>query len=340
MLPKTNKVGLITKKGFSESFSIVNNEIPVPKDNEVLIKIDYVGLNRCDLYFSFGYYLPFEKYPNVSGFEAAGTVVEFANEELKNKSKFKVGDKVSVIYTCDHRKYGTFAEYAVFPIDCLVKNNELVSQKDISANWISFSTAYYGLKEFGQIKKGDYVIITAGSSGTSLAAIAIAKFFGAQTIVTSRNEKKKQQILDYGADHFISLDTDDLVKKTHEITNGKGANIVFDSVGGPNAQKLFESSAQFGKIVFYGNMDHSGPTPLPIIIGLKNYLTIKVLNTNEYLYQPEFNKKAVEFLNTNFNQFKSIVGKEFIGIDSLIDALKYLETGDLFGKVVVKVNTN
>ncbi|KAN0035474.1 hypothetical protein ACTA71_004746 [Dictyostelium dimigraforme] len=338
MLPKTNKVALITKKGFSDSFSIVNNEIPKPKDNEVLIKIDYVGLNRCDLYFAAGYYLPFENYPNVSGFEASGTVIEFSNQELNNSNNLKVGDKVSVIYTCDHRKYGTFAEYAVFPINCIVKNNQLVSQKDISANWISFLTAYFSLVEFAQIKKGDYVIITAGSAGTSLAGIAIAKFFGAHTIVTSRNGNKKQQILDYGADYFVSLDNDDLVQKTLEITNGKGANIIFDSIGGPNAQKLFESSSQFGKIVFYGSMDHSGPTPLPIAIGLKNYLTIKVLNTNEYLYQPEFNKKAVEFLNTNFHHFKSIVGREFIGIDSLVDALKYLETGDLFGKVVVKVN--
>ncbi|KAN0015654.1 hypothetical protein ACTFIU_008397 [Dictyostelium citrinum] len=338
MLPKTNKVALITKKGLSESFSIVDNEIPKPKDNEVLIKVDYVGLNRCDLYFALGFYLPFENYPNVSGFEASGTVVEFASDELKNSSKFKVGDKVSVIYTCDHTKYGTFAEYAVFPIDCLVRNNELASQKDIAANWISFLTAFYSLVEFAQIKKGDYVIITAGSAGTSLASIAIAKFFGAHTIVTSRNDKKKQQILDYGADYFVSLDTEDLVKRTLEITNGKGANIILDSVGGPNAQKLFESSSQFGKIVFYGNMDHSGPTPLPIVIGLKNYLTIKVLNTNEYLYQPEFNIKAVGFLNSNFHHFKSIVGKEFIGIDSLVDALKYLETGDLFGKVVVKIS--
>ncbi|KAM9981491.1 hypothetical protein ACTFIY_003816 [Dictyostelium cf. discoideum] len=338
MLPITNKVALITKKGFSESFSIVDSEIPKPKENEVLIKVDYVGLNRCDLYFSLGLYLPFENYPNVSGFEASGTVVEFANGELENSSKFKVGDKVSVIYTCDHRKYGTFAEYAVFPIDCLVKKNQLSSQKEIAANWISFFTAYYGLVEFAQIKKGDYVIITAGSAGTSLAGIAIAKFFGAHTIVTSRNEKKKQQILDYGADYFVSLDTEDIVKRTFEITNGKGANIIYDSVGGQSAQKLFESSSQFGKIVFYGNMNHSEPTPLPIVIGLKNYLTIKVLNTNEYLYQPEYNKKAIEFLNSNFHHFKSIVGKEFIGIDSLVDALKYLETGDLFGKVVVKIN--
>ncbi|EGC30873.1 hypothetical protein DICPUDRAFT_40833 [Dictyostelium purpureum] len=333
----SNKIVLITKKGLSEAFSVVNSEIPKPKSGEVLVKIDYVAINRADFGFSLGWYLPFEKYPNPCGFEASGTIVEFANDKQSSNSNLKIGDKVSVIYTMDHTKYGTFAEYAVFPIETLIKHNELVSQKEAAATWISYLTAYYGLVENGKIKKGDYVVITAASSASGMAAINLAKLFGAIVIVTSRSDKKKQQLLDYGADHFIAQDTEDFVQRVKEITNGHGFDIVYDSVTGSFVSKLVEAASKGAKLVLYGGMDHS---PISFQLGgaISKYLNIKILNCNEYLYQPEYFKKATEFINSNLHTFKSIVGKEFTGIDQIIDSLNYLSESNLFGKILVKIN--
>ncbi|EGC33909.1 hypothetical protein DICPUDRAFT_35975 [Dictyostelium purpureum] len=334
-----NKSLVITKYGGPEVFSIVDTAIPKPKDNQVLVKIDYVALNRADLLFSQGFYKPIEKFPNPCGMEGTGTVVEFASEEVKEKSNLKVGDKVSILCNFDNTNYGTFAQYAVFPYSALVKNNsELVDQKTASAFWVSFLTSYFALVENARIKKGDVIVITAASSGVGLSAISLAKHFGATVIATSRTDKKKDQILSFGADHFIALDSEDYVSRIKEITNGKGANITYDAVAGGSFSKLVESSASFGKIILYGLMDFSSPTVIPVTSIVPKCITIKGFTLYEYLPQTELLNQAIDFLNQNLHQFKSLVGKEFIGIESLGDSLKFLNSSDLFGKVVVKIN--
>src|SRR5471030_548218 len=101
-----------------------------------------------------------------------------------------------------------------------------------------FVTAYGALIEDAKVTHGDFVIIPAASSSVGLAAIQITNYAGATSIALTRTSEKKKQLLEAGAAHVIATDEVDLVQEVMRITDGKGARVAFDPVGGPNFPKL------------------------------------------------------------------------------------------------------
>ena len=127
-----------------------------------------------------------------------------------------------------------------------------------------FVTAYGALIEDAKVTKGDFVVIPAASSSVGLAAIQIAKYAGATPIALTRTSAKKQQLLEAGAAHVIATEEADLVAEVMRITDGKGARVAFDPVGGENFPKLISALAFQGIVYIYGALSESD-TPLPVL---------------------------------------------------------------------------
>src|SRR5260370_8524077 len=140
-----------------------------------------------------------------------------------------------------------------------------------------FVTAYGALIEDAKVAKGDFVLIPAASSSVGLAAIQIANYAGATTIALTRTSAKEQQLLDAGAAHVIAMEETDLVGEVKRITNGLGARVAFDPVGGPSFPKLVSALASGGIIYIYGLLS-TGVTPLPVLEMIAKVPTIKAHN--------------------------------------------------------------
>jgi NADPH:quinone reductase-like Zn-dependent oxidoreductase len=139
---------------------------------------------------------------------------------------------------------------------------------------MQYLTAYGALVELGRLKKGDFVLITTASSSTGLAAIEIVKAEGAISIVTTRKPAKRSELLALRADHVIVTDEGDLVARVKEITNGAGAQMIFDPIAGPLVDKLADAAAP-GAIIFQYGWLSLAQTPFPLVPALQKALTVR-----------------------------------------------------------------
>lgn len=232
-------------------------DVPPPAADEVQIEVKSFGLNRAEVMFRTHAYLQEAQFPTRLGYEAAG-IVKTAGASVTG---FKKGDVVSLIPPTDIARWGTYGELANVPTRNLVRHPENISFEVAAASWMQYVTAWGALIEQVKLSKGDFVIVTAASSSVGIAAFQIAKAVGATIIATTRTRAKKQALIERGAHHVVVTDEEDLVSRVMEFTNGVGARVVFDPVGGPSFIPLTDSMAPGGILLVYGALS-TEPTPV------------------------------------------------------------------------------
>ncbi|KAF2068138.1 hypothetical protein CYY_010534 [Polysphondylium violaceum] len=333
---KQNKKVIFEELGGVDKLKVIStDENKKPGKGELGIRVKALALNRADLLFISGLYGKLDL-PTGLGFEASG-VVEQIGEEVDG---FKVGDSVSVGPNISIAKYPLSGEYVLVPENSLIKNPDNVSHNDMAANWVAYFTSYYGLQE-AKLTKGDTVLINAASSSVSIAAIHLAKYWGARVIAVGRSNKKRSLALEHGADHYISTQDEDLVAKVKEYTDGKGVQVIYDSVGGPQFSLFGEIASIGAKIVVYGALDQA-PTPIPMYQLIFKSIQILGFTLGRYLTADHDEKRlqVTQELNQLFSskKYKSLVGKVYKGIDSYIPAVEFLEKADLEGKIIIDLS--
>lgn len=153
----------------------------------------------------------------------------------------------------------------------------------------------------------------------------------------TRTHSKRQALLDAGATAVIATEEQDLVKEVLQLTNGKGARVVFDPVGGPTVEKLTKAMANQGILFIYGALS-TEPTPLPLFEVLGKSLTIRGYVLLEISLNPERLQRAVQFVSEGLasGKLRPIIAKTF-RLDQIVQAHRYLESNQQFGKIVVTV---
>ncbi len=307
--------------------------LPAPDNQQVRIKVQAIGLNRAEVMFRNGAYLEVPELPSRLGYEAAG-IVEAVGTGV---SGIKVGDRVSTLPAFSMGQFGVYGEHAIVPAEAVAKIPNAFSMQQGSAIWMQYITAYGALVHHGQLKKDQYVLITAASSSVGIAAIQIAKSIGARVIATSRGEAKAQLLREQGADIVIQTNTQDLVAEVLKATSGKGAELVFDPIGGPIVNQLAQASAQAGRIIEYGALD-SEATPFPLFTALAKGLVIQGYTVFEITQNAQYLSEAKEYLLPLFEQQKllPVIDREFDFNDIQL-AHEYMESNQQVGKIVVNV---
>jgi NADPH:quinone reductase-like Zn-dependent oxidoreductase len=319
--------------GGPEVLKIEDVEIPPPGPQEVTIAVKALGLNRAEAMFREGQYLERAELPARLGYEAAGRV-SAVGEDVKD---LRPGDDVSVIPPLSITRYGTYGEVATFPAELVVKNPPGLGWKGAAALWMQSITAYGGLIELANLGTGDSVIITAASSSVGLAAIQIARWVGATAIAATRARNKEGALLAAGAAHVIVTREDDLVGRVQEITGGAGARVVFDPVGGPGFLKLIDAVSPGGILIEYGALDRT-PVTWPLLTILAKSLTLRGYRYKETAADPARIAKARRFVlgGVASGALQPIIAAEF-SFDRIVEAHRYLESNEQFGKIVVTV---
>jgi NADPH:quinone reductase-like Zn-dependent oxidoreductase len=219
-----------------------------PGKGEAKLRVQAIGLNRAESMFMHGYYLEPTQLPASLGYEAAGVVAGVGpgvDRGWLNKS-------VSTIPSFSLNQYGVVGNEVIVPVHALAEYPVHLDPTEATSIWMQYMTAYGALIELGQLKKGEFVLITAASSSAGLAAIDTVKFEGAISIATTRKSDKRPGLLAYGAEHVIVTDEEDLVSRVCEITGGAGARIIFDHIGGSLLDQLADVAAPGATIFQYG----------------------------------------------------------------------------------------
>ncbi|MBQ4551922.1 MAG: NAD(P)H-quinone oxidoreductase [Clostridia bacterium] len=200
---------------------------PIMGAADALVKIEYAALNRADLLQREGNYPPPPGCPDWMGLEISGTIVDLG-EEAKEKSNYKVGDKV-----CALLGGGGYAEYANIRYDMLMPVPDNCTMAEAAALPEAYATAYLNLFMEGNIKPGNTLLMHAGASGLASVIIPMAKAFGIRVITTVISDDKKEAIKHLGADVVVNTKKEDITEVLKaELEAGHPVDVAIDCLGG------------------------------------------------------------------------------------------------------------
>lgn len=321
------------KAGGPDVLQFVEKKVADPGPSEVRIKVKAIGINRAESMWRLNDYIEPVEFPASLGYEAAGIVDAVG----KDVTGIAVGDAVSVIPSFSMNQYATYGEIITMPDYAVVKHPASLTFEQAASVWMMFVTAYSALVEDANIGKGDFVIIPAASSSVGLAAIQITRYAGATPIALTRTSAKKQPLLDAGAKHVIATDEVDLVQEVLRITDGNGARIAFDPIGGPNFPKLISALAFQGIVYIYGALAE-GDTPIPVLEMIAKMPVIKAHNIWLTSGDEKRRKAAVAYVLKGLESgaLKPVIDSTF-KFDDMVAVHRYLEKNGQFGKIVVTV---
>jgi NADPH2:quinone reductase len=238
----------ISKFGGPEELQLTDAPIPVPGPQEALIKVAAVGVNFIDVYFRIGLYKA--DLPLTPGNEASG-VVQAVGAEV---TSVKPGDRVAYAM---HR--GAYAEYTVVPAASLVTLPANVDFKTGAAAMLQGMTAHYLTHSTFPLKRGDKALVHAAAGGAGRLIVQMAKMLGATVYGTAGTDAKAAIAKQAGADEVIVYTREDFVAEVKRFTDGKGVDVVYDSVGASTFMKGLDVLRPRGLMALFGQS--SGPVP-------------------------------------------------------------------------------
>ncbi|MFN7930548.1 MAG: quinone oxidoreductase [Blastocatellia bacterium] len=234
---------------------------PTPQAGEALVKLEAVGLNFIDVYHRTGLY-PLPR-PFIPGMEAAG-VVEAVGAGVTDVA---VGDRVAYAM-----HPGAYAEYTTVPAWKLVQVPTGVSAAQAAAAMLQGMTAHYLVTSVHPLKAGETALIHAAAGGVGLLLIQMAKNIGARAIGTVSTEAKAALAREAGADEVILYAEQDFETETRRLTEGKGVQVVYDSVGKDTFLKSLNCLAPRGMMALFGQSSGSVPAFDPALLAQKGSL--------------------------------------------------------------------
>lgn len=239
-LPATMTAIAISEPGGPMVLKPEKRPLPDPKPGEILIRVRAAGVNRPDVLQRQGAYPPPPGASDLPGLEAAGEVAALG-EGVK---RWKVGDRVTAL-----TPGGGYAEF------CLVhETNALpiphgLTFTEAAAVPETFFTVWHNVFERGGLKPKETFLVHGGSSGIGTAAIQLASAFGAYVIATAGSAEKCDACLKLGADRAVNYREADFVRVVKDATDGRGADVILDMVGGDYVGRNYDAAAVDGRIV-------------------------------------------------------------------------------------------
>jgi NADPH2:quinone reductase len=240
MLPETMTIIEARGPGGPDVLVPAERPLPQPGAGEVLIKVEAAGINRPDVLQRQGLYPPPKGASDLLGLEVAGTVAALG----PGAARFKLGDKV-----CALVNGGGYAGFAAAPEATTLPVPKGLSMIEAAALPETVFTVWNNVFERGQLKRGDWLLIHGGASGIGTTAIQMAAAFGARTIVTVSSAEKAKACLGLGATRAINYHEEDFVEAVRETTEGHGADVILDMVGGDYIERNLKAAALEGRIV-------------------------------------------------------------------------------------------
>ncbi|MFG3207449.1 zinc-dependent alcohol dehydrogenase family protein [Streptomyces sp. NPDC048192] len=321
---------LFHETGGPEVLTVEQTELPDPGPDEVLVRVEAIGLNRAEAMLRAGTYWYQPALPGSrNGYEAAGEVVAVGADV----TAFAPGDPVLSAANFNLSSHGVYGDLALLPETSVVPRPSGADAVTAAAVWLTYTTAYGALVERARLAAGQHVLITAAAGGAGTAAIQIARRSGAIPVAATRSEAKRQALLDAGAELVVVGDHEDVIKETMRLTGGRGADIVLDAIGGPVFRELGRAAADDACMVSYGWLSER-PIELP-----RNWpVTVHGYSNLQMTGTPEGRHRAAHYLAAGLadGTLRPVIAEVYDGLDRIRDAHRLMESNRHTGKIVVR----
>jgi NADPH2:quinone reductase len=251
--------------GGPEVLGLATGPVPVPKPDEVLIRVQAAGVNRPDVAQRQGTYPPPPGASPILGLEVAGEVAAIGDQV----TVLSVGDRV-----CALANGGGYAEYCAVPAtQCLPWPTGYDAVRAGALPETAF-TVWANLFQIGRLAKGETALVHGGTSGIGVTAIQLAHEFGARVFATAGSDDKCAACLRLGADAAINYRTQDFAAEVKTLTEGRGVNVVLDMVGGPYMARNIRSLGMDGRLVLIAFLQGSKVQEFDFVPVMVRRLTI------------------------------------------------------------------
>ncbi|MBM3554915.1 MAG: NAD(P)H-quinone oxidoreductase [Alphaproteobacteria bacterium] len=235
----------MTKPGGPEVLVPGRRPLPMPKHDEILIKVTVAGVNKPDSLQRAGAYPPPPGASDLLGLEVAGTVAAMG----AGVTDWKIGDEV-----CALTPGGGYAEYCVTPSVQALPVPAGFSMVEAGALPETFFTVWHNVFERGDLKAGETFLVHGGSSGIGTTAIQLARAFGARVLATAGSADKCLACEKLGAERAIDYKAEDFEKIAKDMTGGKGVDLILDMVGGDYTPRNLRTLAPDGRLVLIATL--------------------------------------------------------------------------------------
>jgi NADPH2:quinone reductase len=325
------KAWVVRELGRPDSMKFEDVDPGEPGEGMVRIAIRSSAINYFDALMVAGQYQTKPELPFVPGVEIAGEVMSAPEE-----SGFKPGDRVSALLDSGGLTRGGYAELADAAPGTVQRIPKEMSFDDAAAFTLIYQTAWFGLHRRANLAEGEVLLVHAGAGGVGSAAIQLGKAAGATVIATAGSPEKVEVCLALGADHAIDYKAQDFSEEVRRITGGRGADVVFDPVGGDVYDRSTKCIAFEGRIVVVGFTSGRIPQAVANHVLIKNY---SVVGLHWGLYQrraPELIPQAARTLHELYREkkIKPLVSAR-VPLAEAPSALSSVASGKSTGKVLL-----
>lgn len=330
LLPDNMQYISTTGPGAAEVMHLATGPLPVAGENDVLIKVEFSGVNRPDVAQRSGSYAPPSGASPVMGLEVSGTVVAIG----RAITQWKIGDAV-----CALTPGGGYAEYCAAPAAHCLPVPRGMSMLEAAGVPENFFTVWVNVFDTCKLKAGESLLVHGGSSGIGLTAIQLAKAFGATVFTTVGNDEKAAYCRAIGADHVFNYKTQEWASEIFAITQKKGVNVILDMVGGSYIEKNLRSLALEGRYCFIAFLE-GGKAEVDFrpLMMKRQTITGSTLRARPGVQKTaiaiSLKEKVWPLLEAK--KVKPVIFKTF-ALPEVVDAHRLMESSAHIGKIMLKV---
>ncbi len=319
------KAAVYYETGGPEVFRYEDVPDPTVGPGEVLVRVEAISIEGGDTLNRLGGAIAHA--PHIVGYQCAGTVVA-AGDDV---SRFSPGDRVVTVgLDGSHAALRAVAE----PFCWLIPDG--VDTEEAACVPVPFGTAEDCLFEFGRLQPGETALIHAGASGVGIAAIQLAKRAGATVLATASSDGRLDRLVDLGLDHGINYTSADFVTEVRRLTDGRGADVIVDSIGGPTLQKSLLCLAYRGRCISFGDAGREQSSKLDISTMRANNQTLVgyFLGAELFLGLRAHAMIARLLDDIDSGGLKVVIDRRFT-LEEAGEAHAYIESRQAFGRVLL-----
>ena len=323
------KAVLCESFGPAENLTLADIEAPQLQRGHVIVEIRACALNFPDVLMIEGKYQSLPPFPFTPGGEFAGVVSEVA-DDIQN---WHVGDEV--FGACGH---GAMAEQICVSAKSLRAKPQSMGFAQASGISTTYGTSYYALKQRANLQTGETLLVLGAAGGVGLAAVELGKAMGARVIAAASSPEKLQIAQQAGADNLIDYSDGELKEKVKSLTEGKGADVIYDPVGGPMFDQCMRCINWGGRVLIVGFVGGDIPKVPTNLILLKSCQVVGVFyGAFSGRFPAENQQNFVEIIDMFSNgNLKALVGGEYV-LNDYVNALNCLSQRRAVGKIVVNI---
>jgi NADPH:quinone reductase len=319
------KAAVIHQNGPPEVLRYADVADPDCPEGCVLVAVEAISIEGGDLLARAS--SPPPSTPHVVGYLAAGKVVELG----RGVEQFSIGDRVVTMNAA-----GSHASLRTVPAMSAWRIPDEVDAGHAACVPIAFGTAYDCLFTAANLASGQTALIHAGAGGVGMAAIQLAKRAGATVLATASSDQKLERLKEFGLDHGINYASENFVERTRELTDGRGADVVLDSIGGKNLVDSVAALAYRGILVSVGVASRSGSAIEARELWAKNNTLRGVFLGGALIAEyPRVSAMIADLIETVARGELRVHIDRTFQLDEAAAAHAYIETRAAFGRVVM-----